>query len=120
MISAETHRLGLGGILSRVPFLGLLGGVRDLPGGLSELLLGGRLRHREAGRRLLSCRVVRRVESWISFKDRDWLFGLVLEDQSVRKSTKNCVGCSLGDFGNPVWRPYLCGCGLLSELVREV
>ncbi len=51
-MSVETHRLGLGRILNRVPFLGLLGVVRDLPGRLPELLLCSWLRHRESG-----CRV---------------------------------------------------------------
>jgi hypothetical protein len=46
----KTHLLGLGLIRSRVPFLGLLGRMGDLPGRLSELLLGARLRHRDVSR----------------------------------------------------------------------
>ncbi len=50
---AATHLLGLGLIRGRVPFLDLLGRMRDLPGRLSELLLCARLRHRDVGREWL-------------------------------------------------------------------
>lgn len=43
-----TYSLGLGLIVDGVPFLGLLRRVGDLPGRLSELLLGARLRHCDA------------------------------------------------------------------------
>lgn len=53
IVSVRTHLLGLGLIRGRVPFLDLLGRMRDLPGRLSELLLCARLRHRDVGREWL-------------------------------------------------------------------
>ena len=46
--ASPTHLLGLGLVGGRIPLLGLLGGMGNLPGRLSELLLGARLRHGDA------------------------------------------------------------------------
>ena len=90
-----THRLGLGRVFSRIPFLGLLGRVRDLPGRLSELLLGGGgLRHREVGPSgvavpVVSSRVVRRSRS-------AWLCPLL-------KKGRRQIGRSVSTTGGSQW-----------------